>query len=178
MVDFAEVKAKVSLVQGMKLLNLELTQVGEQYRGTCPACEGAGNRSLVITPTAGWYCFHSKKGGDVLSLVSHMLKISVRESAEWLLQQLEMEVVKISQPANAPVAVKKNGFDAQKYREGLATEHELLTKSGLTKEFCVERGIGVPAKGSHKGLIAIPTWDVHGHIVYIGVKEVQLPRFK
>lgn len=172
--DFAKVKEKVSLEQAIALLGLkmELVYGGSQYRCACPVCEKPEGRSLVVTPGKGFYCFRSHKGGSVIDLVAHVKRMGLKESASWLLG----EEVTISPVAQEPQEVKKTGFDAGKYRASLATEHELLTQAGLTKEFCEARGIGVPAKGTHKGLIAIPTTDKDGHIVYVGVKEVHLPK--
>ena len=175
-VDAQEVKAKVSLEQAITLLKLqmELCYGGTQYRGHCPVCEDAKGRSLVITPEKGFYCFKSKEGGSVIDLVRHIHKLDKtqwKEAATWLLGE---EVV-ISPLATEP-EVKKAGFDPAKYRASLQTEHQLLTEAGLTKEFCEARGIGVPAKGSLRALIAIPTTDKDGHIVYVGVKEVKLPK--
>lgn len=191
-VDFQKVKSTVSLEKAIALLRLDMELCyGSQYRGRCPACDTKDGRSLVITPDKGWYCFSERKGGDVISLAAHVRKTGMKEAAEFLTRE---EVVPVSPSAPEPKAVKnmnysdmpcgwkppevKQKFDAQKYRDGLQTEHELLQKCGLSKEFCIERGIGVPAKGTHKGLIAIPTWDAQGHVVYVGVPEVHLPRLK
>ena len=49
-VDFADVKARCSIVQAAKLLGLKTTEERMQLRAPCPACQNGGPRAIVITP--------------------------------------------------------------------------------------------------------------------------------
>ena len=185
-VDFKEVKATVSFKEAVRRLGLKLDSYadGKQLHGQCPSCDKLNSpaRSLIVTETS-WECLHTKKKGSVLDLAMHVLDCDLRAAALRLLQQPEEEEVK-------PV-VQKGGFNPKKYQSDLQTEHDLLTKSGLTPEVCRARAIGVASKGSHKGLIAVPTIDflsirkelfdeiiATGKLMWVGVPEVHLPKVK
>jgi len=81
--DFAEIKQRVSLEQAMQFLDLRLKRSGAQFRGCCPVHEG-GDRTFVVTPDKGFFCFQSKQGGDVIACVAHVRNCSQREAAEML----------------------------------------------------------------------------------------------
>jgi DNA primase len=86
-IDFAAVKAAVSIEDAVALLGLELAPAGSQLRGCCPRCQRGGDRALVVTPAKGLFvCFGAEKkcGGDQLALVAHIAGLSVRDAAEWL----------------------------------------------------------------------------------------------
>lgn len=86
-IDFAAVKAAVSIEDAVALLGLELASAGSQLRGQCPRCQRGGDRALVITPSKGLFvCFGAERkcGGDQLALVAHIAGLSVRDAAEWL----------------------------------------------------------------------------------------------
>ena len=80
-VDFAAIKRDVSLHQVMQMLGLDLKLHGSQYRGACPV-HGGNDRTLVITPTKGFYCFSSKLGGDQIQLCAHVKQIGNKDAAE------------------------------------------------------------------------------------------------
>jgi DNA primase len=64
-VDFADVKARVSIEKAIGILGLKMTPHGVQYRGPCPACKAPGERTLVVTTGKElFYCFAARKGGD------------------------------------------------------------------------------------------------------------------
>jgi DNA primase len=86
-IDFAAVKAAVSIEDAVALLGLELAPASSQLRGCCPRCQRGGDRALVVTPAKGLFvCFGAEKkcGGDQLALVAHIAGLSVRDAAEWL----------------------------------------------------------------------------------------------
>lgn len=84
MVQFSDVKARVSLEDAARLLGLKLKQSNHQMRGPCPACPNGGERTLVITPGKGFYCWSVKKGGDCIALAAHVRQCSPKDAAEIL----------------------------------------------------------------------------------------------
>jgi DNA primase len=116
-VDFAAVKAAVSIEDAAALLGLELASAGSQLRGACPRCQRAGDRALVITPAKGLFaCFGAdrKCGGDQLALVAHIAGLSVRDAAEWLAgtvtsepEQVTSKQLLVSKKQASPTAPQK-----------------------------------------------------------------------
>jgi len=85
MIDYAELKSKVSIQQVCHLLGLHTIEHGAQLRSPCPACKSGGERAIVITPEKGlFYCFAGTKGGDVLSFVAHIRGCSIKEAGIFL----------------------------------------------------------------------------------------------
>jgi DNA primase len=81
-IDFAEVKARCSIEQAAKLLDLKTTEERSQLRAPCPACGNGGPRAIVITPAKNlFHCFPSKAGGDQIALVSHVKGVSQKDAA-------------------------------------------------------------------------------------------------
>jgi len=101
-IDFAEIKRRISLHQCMTMLGLPLKQSGNQYRGSCPV-HGGGERTLVVTPDKGFYCFGEKKGGDQIALVAHVKQISNRDAAEQICLHYSLDLLpeRKEQPAKA-----------------------------------------------------------------------------
>jgi len=89
LVDYQAIKTAIKIEDVVPKLDLaKITRNGEQYRCPCPSCKAVGDRALVITPSkAAYYCFHAKRGGDVIALVAHVQGIGQREAAEWLMEQ-------------------------------------------------------------------------------------------
>jgi CHC2 zinc finger len=86
-IDFAEKKARCSIEQAAKLLDLKTTEERSQLRAPCPVC-GGGPRAIVITPAKNlFHCFPSKAGGDQIALVSHVKGVSQKDAAALMLGQ-------------------------------------------------------------------------------------------
>ena len=49
-IDFAALKAAISIDQAAETLGLTLKQEGSQFRTSCPACKSGGDRAIVLTP--------------------------------------------------------------------------------------------------------------------------------
>jgi hypothetical protein len=78
-VDYAAIKAAYAFERAVRYLGLAVERSGEQLRGACPTCKTGGPRGLAITPGKGFYCFGAKKGGDVISLVAHIMASARRK---------------------------------------------------------------------------------------------------
>lgn len=88
-VDFAALKAAVSIDQVAELLGLATKQEGSQLRTACPACKSGGDRAIVLTPAKGlFYCFSAKKGGDCIGLAAHVMGVGNNDAANFLADQL------------------------------------------------------------------------------------------
>jgi len=163
-VDFNTVKEKVTLLDTVSLLGLELTKRGETYRGQCPVCPNSSERALVVTPGKGWYCFTGKVGGDQIGLVSHIKGLPAKEAAQFLAGDVPKET-----------APKKSseGFKALDY---LQPEHDAVVALGFDLETAKALGIGYAPRGVMKGNVAVPLYTHEGKLAgYIGITEALLP---
>jgi CHC2 zinc finger len=127
--DFQEIKARVSLEQVMKFLQLQLKKSAGQFRGSCPV-HGRGDRPSS-SPEQGFYCFAEKEGGDQIALYAHVRECNNYDAAAAL-----SEHFKASSPA--PPASNK-GLKPLDY---LYTSHEVLELLGLSPAVCEALGAG------------------------------------
>jgi len=168
LVNFNDVKERVSFEDAIKLLGITLTE-GESngkkvYRGPCPHCQTGGARALVVTPDKGFYCFSKKAGGDVIQLAAHVRGSSVKEAAEWLLSPGKEQNTNIEPGGLKPL-------------EYLDPTHErvLAIVSEETARFV---GMGYASKGIMRGTVAIPIHDIDGKLIaYAGIEEDGAYRF-
>jgi len=165
-IDFPDLKARVSIEQAAQMLGLNLTKHGSQFRGSCPV-HGGGDRTLVVTPLKGFYCFGEKQGGDQISLVAHCRQVPVRDAAAWMLDGLGGAA---SKPAREklPAAPQRppNGLKALDY---LQHDHESVKALGLAPETVQAWGAGFAAKGILRGRFAVPIHDREGTLLaYVG----------
>lgn len=173
MVDFAQLKKDVPIENVIGFLGLTMKPDGAQLRSPCPACEKGGDRALVVTPAKGvFYCFAAKTGGDLLALVSHINKVTIKEAGQFI-------AGKITAPDSPTVPENKKGHDSDgefKPLTYLEHDHELVTAVGFPDEVCKAVGIGYAPKGLMRGHIAIPIRLPDGHLVgYVGVEQAKLP---
>src|SRR3954471_18947885 len=83
-IDFAALKAAVSIDKVAEWLQLDLKkQANGQLRGCCAMHGGSNEREFVITPSKGlFFCFGPCGGGDQIKLTAQVLKIGTREAAQ------------------------------------------------------------------------------------------------
>jgi hypothetical protein len=168
-IDFQEVKAKYPVeVVARDFLKLPLKAGGEdQWRCACPACGSKDDRSLVVTVGKGAYCRVEKKGGDVIFLVHHVLKIGMRQAAEAILahfqapQSFRKVAEVLPQPENP----------LQKIAERLVHEHEAVQALGFDPETAERCNIGFDGKGLLRGRVAFPIFEDGTLIGFIGYKD-------
>lgn len=136
--DFAAIKAAVSFGQVVSMLNLNVKQHNNQWRGPCSACNSGGERALVITEGKGFYCFASKKGGDQIALVAHIRDIPVKDAAEQLARHAgtvpERKGTSTREPGTVPV---REGCPVLSYLEPADARVQAL---GVTEETAKEWG--------------------------------------
>lgn len=173
MIDFAKLKECMTIEEvAIGFLQLKVTEEGDSLRAKCPRCEGADNRSLIITPSKGlFYCFKARKGGDSLSLVSHCHDISVKDAAV-ALSKVYMDGE--SSESDKPHTEKENCFQPLEY---LDHDHALVSELGF-KDIAKLVGIGYAPKGLMRTHVAIPVRDANGNLLgYVGVKGyVKVPK--
>jgi|SRR5579883_1358494 DNA primase len=161
-VDFAAVKAGVTIEQGMQFLGLKMKKEGDQFRSACPACKSGGDRALVVTPAKGFYCFGAKKGGDVIALVAHIRGCNQREAATELQERFlgtSTSHHSTSSTDTVPDTTSKpreEATDGMQPLAHLSTDHEAIEALGLTAEVCQALGIGYASKGVMRGRVVFP----------------------
>ena len=177
-VDFAEVKAQVSFAQAVSFLNLAVKQSGNQWRGACPACQGSGERSLVITEGKGFFCFAEKKGGDQIALAAHVLGIGAKEAAHALAEMagiVPVHSTSTSSKSTVPPSEEAKGLGLEPLSY-LEPTHDAVIAIGFDPEVAQSLGIGYAPRGIMRGTVAVPIRDAAGVLKgYIGIEEAKLP---
>lgn len=177
-INFAEIKQRISIVQGAKFLGLSLTEDGKSLRCACSACDGDPRSLSLLEETNTFKCFKANVYGSVIDLVGHVKGLSLRESAQWLVEQENSEwldeVSDLDPEDEEPVAVK-----ALEKLPKLSADCEAINDMGLNPAIAKQAGIGFASKGLLKGCIGLPIY-VDGNIVgYVGVPKgvwVKLPK--
>ncbi len=178
--DFAAIKATNPFSVVIDKLGLKGTYKSDhQWRGPCPHCQAGGDRTLVINEDQAWYCWHAKKGGDVIALVAHVLGKRITEAAEWLSPGASAR-----SPARESEKVAGNGtrtsqtFDRATYQANFDRAHVLL--KAVPEPLCARADLGVSNKGTHRGLINVPLYDkdTGAFLCYAGVPSIELLNIK
>lgn len=186
-INFAAVKEAVSIEAAAQLLNLDVKQSANQLRGACPACQSDDDRSLAITPNkAVFFCHSGKVGGDCISLVGHILGLSMKDAAEWLQDTLPQQERSRTVPTKpeggkqpAPnsneqpkVGLKPTSspiFDAKLFAAKLVYSDEVKTL-GLTEQDAERFGVGF-----YRGRTYFPVRDANGFIAgFVGYSKGEL----
>lgn len=163
-IDFQELKARVSLEQVMQLLQLNLKRSAGQFRGACPV-HGGNDRTFVVTPNKGFYCWSVKEGGDQIAMYAHVRECNNYDAAVALSTHF-----RVSSPA--PPAVEETPAGGGMNRlDYLSTDHPVIEALGLTPEVCEAIGIGYTGNnGTMKGRVVFPLIARNGDLVgYLGL---------
>ena len=177
--DFAKIKADIPIERSLIYLKLKFEKDENGWRLDCPQC--GGKRSIAINPIKNaFFCHDAETGGDVLSFVSHVLDIGVKDAAKFLLDhsgkpEVKKTVPKKSEEGPRPIPSRdENGFQPLSH---LVAEHELVQDLGFPVEVAEQLGIGFAVRGMMKGFVAVPLRSVEGVLTgYIGVRsDVKLP---
>lgn len=171
MIDFKKLKQHCSILEVARgYLALKLKQENGSLRSKCPACDDASERSLIISPDKGvFYCFHARKGGDLITLVAHCHDISVKEAAEGLAKvYLDADVI-AQRPKEESCGLAPLAY--------LDSDHPLVEELGF-KDIAKQAGIGYAGKGLMRTCVAIPVRLADGTLVgYLGIKgQVTIPK--
>lgn len=181
MLSFSDIKQHVTIAQVASMLQLKLKKTGDTYRCACPACNSKTDRAIIITPAKGiFYCFDAKKGGDVLTLTSHVLGVGLRDAAQaisdhFLLASKETEPrephavpKEASKEKVTPTAgnVPTSPLQPLAY---LQHEHEAVQALGFPPETAKALGIGWASKGIMRQKVAIPLYRDGELAGYLGI---------
>jgi DNA primase len=184
-IDFAELKERVSIEDVFPMLDLEMQQKGDQWRGPCPACDSR-DRTLVVTSSKqSFYCFAARKGGDLIALVAHVRDLGMRDAALAIADFCGTVTVTDERNSNRSDGTVPNSArgkdDGKRTLQPLAylqSDHEVVEALGLSSETCEHFGAGYAPKGIMRGRLAIPIHDLNGELVaYCGraVRDGQRP---
>jgi hypothetical protein len=182
-IDFAELKAKVSITDVLSMLNIDLQrfkQHGDQLRGACPIHGGDNPRGFVITPAKGlWFCFSGCGGGDVIALVAKVRRLSTKDAADWIAQGGTVtHTVPVTVTGNSSGTVPQNEKGALKPLDYLLPEHEAVQALGISAGTAAAWESGYAPKGIMRGRYAVSLKSKDGTLVaYVGiaVSEEQSP---
>lgn len=177
--NFAEIKQRISIVQGAKFLGLTLKKDGATLRCACPVCDGDERTLSLLKENNVFKCFKSKKYGSVLDLVCHVKGISLREAGQWLSEKENEEWLDEYSDAcpeedDSPVALK-----ALEKLPKLDAEHEAVTALGLNRSVALETGVGFATTGLLRGCVGIPLYSSGSIVGYVGLPKgtvVKLPK--
>ena len=171
--DFAALKEEVRIEEAIELLQLDMKEGNNQFRGKCPACKGSGPRSLVITPSKqAFYCFAEGTGGDVIALVAHICGQSMKDAAGFLVQQ-----VSHSETGSSTVPQERIKEDARSLQplSYLEPGHKKLAKLGLSEDTCKAFSSGYAPKGILRGRFAFPIHSSEGQLIAYGGIDPERP---
>lgn len=179
LVDFAEVKERVSFEQALSMLGIEHKERNGQIRCACPHCGGA-DRGLVITPAKGlFYCFPSggKDGGkgDIISFVAHCLNVPVKEAAAKLHGAFLATSTSTVRTSAVPVPEERSANQTKKLDalSHLEHDHPAIEAVGLDTNVATRLGIGYRTKGAGQGSVLIPVRNQDGEVEgWLGVQEL------
>ena len=140
-VDFAKLKERITIEQVFSMLDVTLKQKGDQWRGPCPTCNSGGDRALVVTKSKqAFYCFASRKGGDMIALVAHIQDVPVKDAALAIAEHTGTGTVPRNGTSSRGTVPQKDGGKASaRTLQPLAylqAAHELVQALGLDPATC------------------------------------------
>ncbi len=176
-VSFAEIKQQVSIDRVVPMLGLPLKKSGNQLRGVCPVCKSGNERALVITPEKGvFYCFTSRKGGDVIALVAHIRGLPVREAAIEIQRHFGGTVPPDAGTVPGTVTGTVGTIPQEKEKAGLnpltylMVEHESVQRLGVEPITARFFESGYAPRGTMRGRYLVPVHSRKGVLLaYCGI---------
>ncbi len=165
-IDYAALKARIPIETAILLLNLVLSQHGDQWRGPCPTCKTGGDRALVVTKGKGFFCFAQKKGGDLLSFVQHIRGSTTQEAAAFLTVPEERQGLREAARSLPP------SDRLEQIAAGLDTAHEECQKLSLSPETLKHFKGGYEKRGVARGNVIVQLHSQIGALIgYIGLGD-------
>ncbi len=175
--SFAEIKQRISIVKGAKLLGLSLREDGNSFRCACPFCNG-DDRSLSLLEEANSFkCFKSGKYGSIIDLVMHVKDVGIREASQWLVDNEHKEW--LDEYEKAPHTPSDHSLKPLENRPKLNANADEVKELGLDTDLAERMGIGFASKGLLKGTVGVPLYIDGAVIGYLGIPKgtwVKLPK--
>lgn len=180
MINFADVKAMVTIEQVCAWLGVQLKPIGAQLRAQCPICQDGGDRAFVVTPSKQlWktFCTTCDCGGDCIELVARVNGISQKEAAAEIAGHFFNCKTTQPQPVDKPPYQKP--FESIGYAATLEPEHPDVQALGIPVAIAKSIGIGFSSKGILRGRVAIPLRSSDGQVIgYAGFNATLVPPLK
>ena len=177
-VDFARLKASVSIEKVVTMLGIKVENKGEQLRGDCPICQTP--KAFVCTPSKGlWNCFRKCGGGDMIALVSKVRKIGLREAALAIQELVKPVTITGTVTRTVPEGSSTDRqAGLQKVLERLQPEHDFVQAFGISPETAKLFESGYNPSGTQRGRYSIAIRSFAGELVgFMGLAPDQSPSF-
>jgi DNA primase catalytic core len=186
--SISDLKASIDLVQYVQSRGIKLKKTGKEYLGLCPLHEDHTPSFSVNPQKQLWKCFGCQRGGDVITFVQELDKISFNEAVEKLggaagqpkaggtsrLQLLsrvfEFYARTYESDARAYEYLKSRGIKSpaifKRFRFGFCNGSMLKTLSSQLKKELTDIGV-LTSKGSEffYDCVVFPLMDSNGQIV-------------
>lgn len=179
-VNFAALKAAVTITEVCEAFDIEVKGNGLQQRGQCPMCMGSDRELAINARDSSWYCHAAKLGGDTIALIAHTEGVRMKEAAEMIAERcgFNPETGKNGSKSKDRPNNEPKGFDPEKIAAQLIYEHEAVQALGLSPEQAAELWIGYKAKGVHHGSVVFPLYRDGQCAGFAGYKggEIKLPK--
>jgi hypothetical protein len=173
-IDYKALKNDVSIEQTLNWLGIATTPDGPgKLRSACPACKSTDQRTIAITTITNTFrCWKSDVHGDIISLVAHILDISIKDAAAWILRASTGPQKTVTKPTSKTEEVSDHPF--VKIAKGLQYDHEALTLQGISPHEAEAVSMGYKKNGLLRGMVVIPLRDAAGNVIRcIGLTPAQ-----
>ena len=178
LVDFAALKAAMTIEQAAQHLGLKLNPEGDKFRALCPACKTEDRRAVVITPSKGlFYCFTAAEGGDLIRLAAHCRQEPIKDAAKFLWNRTCTSTGTVH-GSDSPKPAKVPDQKLEKVAARLERKHPEVQALGLTPEMAEALGIGYDKKGILRGRVLIPLYKDGELAGFMGYAPDLEPTFK
>lgn len=181
MLVFKEIK-QTPIIQIADYYHLSLTPKGADLCGTCPLCGGSGFK--ISEQKNVFKCFSCKAGGDVITFVSLVEGIKLRDAAKRIQEDIagknghesHCKAVGDTQktdPIPTTRPAPKTSTQAFRSNSPISISLELdPTKTPFAEDTARYFEAGYCSRGLHRGRVAIPIHNAKGELVaYVGKGE-------
>jgi DNA primase len=151
------IKERISIVDIVSRY-IKLIPAGAQMKGLCPF-HGEKTPSLYVSPVRGsWKCFGCGKGGDVLSFVQEIERVSFPEAIETLANQAGIPIEKGGWNKDTGVSDERTSI-YQIASRAATLYHSLLAASAPARSYLESRGVSGESIKKYMIGYAPDAWD-------------------
>ncbi len=194
--SIAELKASIDLVQYIQSRGIQLKKSGKEFLGLCPLHEDHTPSFSVSPEKQLWKCFGCNKGGDVITFVQELDKISFNEAVgklsgaavpasdrnsgasrlQLLSRVFEFYARTYESDARGYQYLKSRGIKSpalfKRFRFGFCNGSMLKTLSSQLKKELTEIGVLSNGKEFFHECVVFPLVDSNGQIVNLYGRHV------
>ena len=140
---------------------------------------------MAINPIKNvFHCKKADKGGSILDFVMHLSGGTVKDAAQFLLEnhdaKTQRQVKKTAPPKNEERTKKvDNHLTIESFQplSHLVYEHDLVQDLGISAQDAEALGIGYTSRGLLKGHVCVPVRLPDGTLAgYVGILEGKVPQ--